>query len=285
MSVQIANTSITAEERKDSTTMTKMEFCQAVADMVGGEVKEIEKANGVKRISVTAGQGAIRPTIYVGDMYDNGYTVSKAVDEVNKIIAQPTPDININGIADYRTIKEKLRLRLYSSNTNAEVYRSAEEYGFDDLILIPYIQLDDEMAINVTQNLLDMWQVPYDILFADAMEMTEKTPDISIKSMYEILCELSPEMADMLPSEARTHQYVISSRTKLFAAIGAITKRNELAERFPNGYYVLPSSIHECIIMPKDDDIDKAALDDMVAAVNKSEVKPDQILGWHAYEF
>lgn len=275
MSVQIANTSITAEERKDSTTMTKMEFCQAVADMVGGEVKEIEKSNGIKRIGVTAGQDAIRPTIYVGDMYDNGYTVSKAVDEVNKIIAQPT----------YRTIKGKLRLRLYSSNTKAEVYRFAEEYGFDDLILIPYIQLNDEMAINVTQNLLDMWQVPYDILFADAMEMTEKTPDISIKSMYEIIYGLSPEMASILPPEAHTHQYVISSRTKLFAAIGVITKRNELTERFPNGYYVLPSSIHECIIIPKDDDIDKAALDDMVAAVNKSEVKPDEILGWHAYEF
>lgn len=281
MSVQIANTSITAEERKDSTTMTKMEFCQAVADMVGGEVKEIEKANGVKRISVTAGQGAIRPTIYVGDMYDNGYTVSKAVDEVNKIIAQPTPDIDLNGVTDYRTIKGKLRLRLYSDNTKAEVYRSADEYGFDDLILIPYIQLNDEMAIRVTQNLLDSWGVPGAIVFADAMESTEKSGDIKICTMAELLFGILPNEA----FGAMPEQLVVTSRTKLFAAIGVITKRNELTERFPNGYYVLPSSIHECIIMPKSDDIDKAALDDMVAAVNKSEVKPDQILGWHAYEF
>lgn len=262
--------------------MTKIEYAHAVAEAMGGEVKEIKKVNDVLRTGIIVGDGNIRPTVYIDDMFDRGMSVEEAAKEIVEVVSRnPVPKLSVDDFTDYYQIKEKLRLRLYNKQTDAPISRSAEEYGFDDLIIVPYIQISDEMSTRVTQGLLDSWGVPDAIVFADAMESTEKSDDIKICTMEELLFGILPDEA----FSAMPKQLVVTSRTKLNAAIGVIIKQDELKEKFPNGYYVLPSSVHECIIMPKSDGIDKTALDDMVTAVNKSEVMPDEILSWHAYEF
>ena len=134
--------------------MTKEDFINAVAEQVDGIVKDAEKANGVKRKCIVVNVGAnISPSIHIEDMYDEGYTVDQAVKEIEEIKAQPLPNISIDAMTDYNVVKGNLRLRLYNEKTKADVFRSAADYGFDDLILVPYIQLDRGMAAKVNQSL------------------------------------------------------------------------------------------------------------------------------------
>ena len=232
----------------------------------------------------------ISPSIHIEDMYDEGYTVDQAVKEIEEIKAQPLPNISIDAMTDYNVVKGNLRLRLYNEKTKADVFRSAADYGFDDLILVPYIQLDRGMAAKVNQSLVDMWGVPECILFADAMEATEANVQISILNMLDVIkasmasMGIDPDMLPPTPADALP-QYVITSNTKMYAAIGAITMRNELGAMFPEGYYVIPSSIHECIVMSKATDITKQELTQMVKEINSSEVPEADVLSWRAYEF
>ena len=49
--------------------------------------------------------------------------------------------------------------------------------------------------------------------------------------------------------------------------------------------YIVPSSVHEVILIPVDDDITKDGLDEMVRSVNSTELSKEEILSDSAYLF
>lgn len=78
--------------------------------------------------------------------------------------------------------------------------------------------------------------------------------------------------------------YVVSNTSKIFGAISIIfdSTREKLRNAFPNGYMVLPSSIHEVIITEIKD---KSMLDNMVNEVNEAQVIEEEQLSNRAYMF
>ena len=119
--------------------MNKQEFASKVAELVGGEVHEYEKAN--KLVGIVTGSGDIRPSVYIDDYFENGMPVEETADEVKKILRQAfqMPDLDVEIMHDYDRMKEHLTARLYHKSTSADVSKSASEYGFDDLIIVPYL--------------------------------------------------------------------------------------------------------------------------------------------------
>lgn len=272
--------------------MTKMEFAQAVAERVGGEAKEVTKTNGVKRIGVIVGDGDIRPNVYIEEMYLKGMSIEDAAEEVKCIAnANANPSIDLSGIMTYESVKEKLSLRLYNAKTPAEVCQSAEEYGFDDLILVPYVEVgrdkDGMMSVKVTNQLLESWGITKAKVIEDAMQNTKASGNFKVRSMRDTFMEIMGEAADlMLPPEDddMPQMLTITNGNKMFGALGAIICAKELTERMKNGYFIIPSSVHECIAVPRNG-MDAETLAGMIKEVNETQVSPEDILGWHAYEF
>lgn len=60
--------------------------------------------------------------------------------------------------------------------------------------------------------------------------------------------------------------------------------RQEIAEKIGD-FYVLPSCIHETIIIPKDAGMELDELEHMVQEVNYTQVAPDERLSDHVYEY
>ena len=58
-----------------------------------------------------------------------------------------------------------------------------------------------------------------------------------------------------------------------------------VAERFGEGFVILPSSIHECLILPLSSVPDFDGLRSMVSFVNATEVKLFEILSNNVYKF
>lgn len=272
--------------------MTKREFAQAVATKVNGEVNEIEKANGIMRTGIVVGNGNIRPQIYIDEMYLKEMSVEDAVAEVKRIAnANANPGIDLSGIMNYESIKEKLSLRLYNIKTPAEVYQSANQYGFDDLILVPYVEVgkdkDEMMSVKITKQFLESWGVTKTKVIEDAMQNAKASGNFKVRSMRDTLMEIMGEEATSMlsPEEDDMPQMLtITNTNKLFGALGAIICSKELLERFKDGYFIIPSSIHECIAIPKNG-ADAEALAQMIKEVNETQVLPEEVLGWHAYEF
>lgn len=255
----------------------------------GAEVKEIEKANGIKMVGIVIPvEGSnMAPTIYINQMKENGLTPAEAATEVLRIYDNSKESsVDVDFITDFEKVKSMLRARLYNEKTKADVYKSANEYGFDDLIIVPYINLgkigSTEGAVKVTSDLMATWGVTETEIIDIAIENLKE--DGIIKTMAEILAGMMPEGMEMLTPLGGPQMYVISNTSKTFGAIQVIIQKDKLNEMFPSGYIVLPSSVHEVIVVPKDaGDLD--FLSSMVNDVNASDVSPQEVLGTKAYEF
>ena len=60
---------------------------------------------------------------------------------------------------------------------------------------------------------------------------------------------------------------------------------DDAAEKLGGDFFILPSSIHEVLLMRDDGGIKAQELKDIISSVNKSEVMPEERLSDHAYRY
>ena len=254
--------------------MTKKEYAEQIAKLVGGKVTETTKTNGIvfTGIVIPNDLNNITPVIYIDGMYERNYSVEQAAEKVKEAYMENASiQVDISWLTDFEMVKPKLVARLYNAKTAAEVYISAEKYGFDDLIIIPYVTVNGSMSAKVTKALLDRWG------------MTEnEVIYISIKNANHVILSMS-ELAPVQDIE-NFPMLVVTNEEKYLGAFSVIKAKEELAERFPGGYVVLPSSIHECIVVSLTDvDVDYCVK--MVREVNRECVEPEDWLSDNIYIF
>lgn len=123
-------------------------------------------------------------------------------------------------------------------------------------------------------------------------EMDER--GISAKELEKIATEencaytLMPLNAVANDCENDSGAFILSSRDIVFGAsvIACKKVRDSLAKRFGENLYILPSSIHELIIIPeKEEDESAKTLSDMVRCVNRTVLKEEDFLSDHVFLF
>ena len=60
---------------------------------------------------------------------------------------------------------------------------------------------------------------------------------------------------------------------------------DKYCKEFDSGLYIIPSSIHEVIIVPEDKVTDVKSLNSLIADVNRNELEWEDILSDHAYYY
>lgn len=273
--------------------MTKREYAEKIAEIIGAEVREVEKNNGVIRTGLTKiTEGSnIAPTIYIEKFYEEGKSVEEAAEMIETIIENDNVNnFNVDGIIDWESVKDKLSARLLNKATNAEVKRDASLYGFEELIIVPVININEYKGfIKVTSSMLDIWQKSPKEVIDTALENVKE--DYEIKGMTETIMDMQG-----IPEEDREalraiygcedeKMFVLSNKAKCYGAIAVINAKKELEKRFPNGYVVLPSSIHEVLIVPIEDEVRESQLTEMVREVNGTQVAPEERLADRAFYF
>ncbi len=264
---------------------SKKEYAEEVARLVGGEAREVGKANGITLVGVTLIVGnntAVRPTIYLDKMYEDGMTVEECAREVKEVAERSKIEIpDISYIYDFGRVKDNLRLRLYHNSTNAEIFRSAKEYGFDDLIIIPYLEgIIPNGSARVTLSMIDIWGVTEDELFEEA----SKAKDYEILPLYKILMETMRLSEKDIDSSMQFPMFVVTNEQRCYGAFAVIALQDRLKTMFPSGYIVIPSSVHETIVLPRDS-ADIKTVDSMVKDVNDEYVCREEVLSNRAYIF
>ena len=71
--------------------------------------------------------------------------------------------------------------------------------------------------------------------------------------------------------------YILMQKKKVTA--------KELADKFDSDIYILPSSIHETLLIPADGEKDAEELKDMVRTINATEVSPEEVLSDNVYVY
>ena len=188
-------------------------------------------------------------------------------------------------ITDYKRMRPHIRATLRPADWEAHVYIRADGHGLPGMIIEPKIFLGKieggQTSAVINGQMLKAWNISKTQLISDAIENLEPV----ITPMGGVL----QEMAQFMPEEdfedianPLIPMYVITNKERWYGAAVILKAKKQLREMFPKGYIIIPSSIHEMIIVPGSK-ADIETYNGMVREVNSSALEPWEILGQRAY--
>ena len=272
-------------------------------------MKEITKNNGLimHGVVIRDGDKALTPNIYIDGMYLDycqGMSIEECADKVRDLYNK---SINTNlAISDeffksYESVKDNIYPKLINRERNAQMLETVPHAVLGDLAMIFRIynsEFDGEGrgAVTVNKELLDMWQVDAAQIYENAMDNLRNNGATSIRSLYSIVSEIMLKSnnydaeKDMLQihNDDTPQMYVMTTRDRLNGAVGMIEadKLSEFADKLGTDLYILPSSVNEIILLPRNEDKDDTeVLMGMVKEVNAHEVPTEDFLSDNVYTF
>lgn len=257
------------------------ELCAKITELSGMPCRESTVIRGgVKLQSISIGEGKIVPTVYPQNFPDMPLEdlAKKLIETVND--HKPSDDMmdQVENIREWEWAKDHLLLciRPYIA-TNDHVTRE-----FLDLQEYVRVVLSDNASATVTNGLLKSWGVTEKEVFDRAT--TGKNRMISMMKMFLEIA--SGDVLDDVSDLDDNGMYVITNNER-FNASNAMLDQKMLKRIFDKigDFYILPSSIHELIVLPKVDGADPKELKAMVQAVNGEQVAPEERLSDSVYVY
>ena len=233
------------------------------------------------------------------EAYDDGRPYDEVIDKAMEVIENgmdARPDFNIDDLTDYSKMKETLAMEVVSAEANKEMLETVPHKMMEDMAVVYRFVLssdeDGRASVLVTNQMIENMGITAEQLHADAMENAPQIKPAEIKGMTEVLAELmGVEQAEMMGIEPVAPEdeqmYVASVPDKVHGA-GVLAYENfmdQAAERAGGDFFILPSSIHEILIVPDNGQMDLKSLEDMVKEVNATQVAPQDKLTDSVYHY
>lgn len=266
------------------------------------------KNNNVKLSGITVRKDEVlqaAPVMYVDDYYKEGYSeeaTAQSIFECYQRSKEEFQNANINSVLDFNEIKDKICYKLINARMNA-----ANDAPFipvtEDLMLSFYIQFRDDATINIDNKVTNVWGIEKEKaaeqLYLLAEENMNRIHPITVQSMMEVMKKMMPaDLVEEMPeiNEGDFPMYVVSNKSKLNGAAVLVYGKGEALqdcmEQISNelgkpisGFYILPSYIHECILIPESEALDANELRKMVMDVNQSQVEPNEVLSDNVFHY
>lgn len=179
-----------------------------------------------------------------------------------------TPTVDAAELTNYDVMKEKLSIEVISAEANAELLKKVPHENIEDMAVVYRFVLesneDGRASILVTNDILDRMGVSHEQLKADALENAPEIRPAVIQGMSEVMKEMmDPEAFELfgLPEVQEEMMYVatVSDKTSGAGVLAYQDFMEQAAEKLGGDFFVLPSSIHEILLVP--DDGEKSADD------------------------
>lgn len=134
----------------------------------------------------------------------------------------------------------------------------------------------------IKEDQLKGWGLPVEKLFEDVRARMENDPDENV--VIQSICDALSLDEDMAPYNTF---YVMTNRRRTYGAATMLYKDalKTFAENTGRGFYIIPSSVHEVLLVPETLGIPAKELKEMLTDVNDSIVSPEDILDKDVYHY
>lgn len=245
-------------------------------------IKNVNKLDGVKKgIAVRKTTDNFSTVVYIDQMLDNS-TVGEIVNYVLDRFEAGRKNfaVNANKITDALN-----NLEVYAKIVprNAGYLAGKVTREFLDMNIVYYIKAMKNGNVVITDWLLDTTKYTEEDLYRAALDRIEN--NFEYTDMREILAEQMGVDASEIDVPGMMN--VLTNKGKMFGAVSIISKNvmdYALKKSKLKKVYVLPSSIHEVIIVPAETG-DVEVLRNMVHEVNATQLTPDEILSENVYVY
>ena len=257
-------------------------------------LKKVAKNNGIYRygLSVLSKENTkkISRIVYLEDFYreyeDNvEYNFENVVTELYYILKDlDYPHFNQVDYTDIDRIKAKIIFELVNYDMNKLRLSERPFIKIMDLaVIFAYIATDvgkDFGVVHITNEMAEQFGLTCEEIWNIAKENTPKL----------LKAEIIP-MSSFIPSNERYDEeeemYIICNDKKSSGAGVILYDKilEELSSKLKSDLYILPSSIHETIVISNKGDKDISALRDMVKNINNTVVSAEDILSDNIYHY
>ena len=285
----------------------------------------VKKNNGIELTGIVISRTGCNtsPTFYIDGIYHKDITEEEVKKEAERIYDQfqkneVKEDLDFSDFLDYQKVKEKVVVKLINAEKNKELLKEIPHKLFYDLALVVYypvqeIPFEGKAAILVYHTHRQQWGVEEEELLGAAIRNTPRLFPGKIESMDQVmkqifsselgksynneeLCKLGiseEEWADILMLSGRKNgkrtipMYVLSNRQKLYGAVCMLYPDllKNFAEKIGQDCYILPSSIHEVILVPANAASGGEELREIVTDINRTQVAEEEVLADSVYYY
>lgn len=283
----------------------KSRITSALAAELGSDVtisqRRIAKNNNLvlDGLVITRHDDCLSPTIYLNDYFDAWQKNDVPFDDVfADILAQyrsaiPSQGAGLKGLMDYERIRDNIVFRLVNYEKNAPLLSDRPNIRYLDLavtfLCLCSVHTENDATISIRNEHLSLWGVsPEDILSAARKNTPKRLPRM-LMNIADLL-PLAPPADEPFTPQAKDlayPMYVLTNESKVHGA-GCLLYDGlleECAARLGGSYYILPSSIHEVLLIPESASPEPDCLNTMITEVNRDMLAADEYLSDHAYYY
>jgi len=301
------------EEKQMNYNLFLEEVRAAVQENLGSDyeirIQKITKNNGVVLEGLIIGRvnKIVAPTIYLNSYYmhfTHGMSLQEILDDIISQYKEIT-NVTFGGVKellDFNNLKDKVVFKLIQREKNQDLLNEVPFFEFQDLEVVLYLLLDENNGGQITALIhnahMKSWGIEKEELYCLAKKNTPILLAPEIKTMKDVMRDFLKkdfeelgvdEMLDeLLELESeRPALYVLSNRKKINGAACILYDKflRNFAILQNTDIIILPTSVHETILVPDKGNLDYRELQNMVEQINISEVPEEDILSNRIYKY
>lgn len=255
------------------------EVKEKVSPEVSVEVHTSRKNNGRQRTGLVLSRQGINmsPTIYMEEFYEqylDGASIENLAHKIRRLYekVKVRHSYPFENILSYQKVKNRIVYKVIQREANEELLRDMPYEEYLNLAVVYYVILEQTpfgtATVQVENKHLKLWGVSAAEIAAAARE---NTPRLLIPEVIQL--------TDFL--------YIVTNRTGNFGA--AVMLYPELWKKIRNvlgeNFYILPSSVHEVLLVRESYGMKRTQLEIMVKEINETEVDEEEVLADTVYYY
>lgn len=232
--------------------------------------------------------------------------------------------VDLSNFTAYPKAKKQIAYKVVNYEKNWELLKQIPHKVIYNLALVYYYAVQEppfygKASILIQNQHLENWGIDLEELHRQAMENTPCMFPAQIENIEDVMLdmlnengkkgspepedekEISPEITgdkwidallmklreDLEKDTERLPMYVLTNRQKLQGAACMFYPNvlKNFAENIDRNLFILPSSVHEVILLPDDAGTEKEALLDMVMEINRTQVAESEVLADSIYYY
>lgn len=291
----------------------KQRLTDTIPNDYGIIIRKVSKNNGVsyRGISIHAkDRGSIAPTFYLDGLYEDYVNEIFTIDEIcekvyslsiGKLNEIDNSQDNFQKVINFENVKGDIILKLVNYELNKDYLKNVPHTRWNDLAIIYNCQMKInnnqgnvivDGGMNIDNRLMNIWNISKEELHSVALENIKRNYYPMIIPMSKMLLYILEDTFDAMNPpvvpEEKDKFFVTTNKEKLYGANAlllpdVIQESEELSDR--DVIYIIPSSIHEIILVPADEDFTQEELLEMIQSVNDTDLDKTDVLSYSLYKW
>lgn len=261
--------------------------------------QEVSKLQGESYtgMAVRPENSEIGATLNLQDFYKAlsfGMFLEDVMDSIERSVVSAVrhmPHYDARVLEDYDRMRDALTVDLVPVAGNEEKLAQIPHKNVEDMALVYRFEEESSVygsaSILVTNEMLAVYDITADQLHEDAMKAAVQNRPAKLHNMNDVMRDMMGDMSGIVPMNEPSPLWVATVEGGQNGA-GVIQYPgflDQAAEALGGDFYVLPSSVHEVLLVADDGSMELGYLEEMVRSVNETEVSPAERLSDNVYHY